>query len=157
MIRCATLRRLLRSIVFLPAVFAGQGQAQSQLSDEQLKQALVGFWTNADDSPNKYDALARSRNWHGPEEFSSDGTGRASLYKGEMCVGDPDVTEDYNWDVRQGVLVTHAATADSHDRILSVDQTRLILFSVEHQVTQYRVKTVRCQKSNLPGTPAPAN
>lgn len=149
MIRGETLRRLLRIIVFLPALVAGQGQAQSQLSDDQLKQALVGVWTNADDSPNKYDALAKSLNWHGLEQFSSDGTGRLSLYKGEMCVGAPDFTEDYTWDVRQGVLVQHAATHDSHDRILSVDKTRLILFSVEDQVTEYRAKTVGCQ-TNLP-------
>jgi hypothetical protein len=150
MIRGATLRLLITSTVFLPAAFANQGQAQSQLSDEQLKQALAGFWTNADDSPNKYDALARSLNWHGLEEFSSDGIGRGSLYKGAMCVGDPAVTEDYTWDVKQGVLVTHTATADSHDRILSVDHARLILFSIEHQVTEYRVKAVGCQKSALP-------
>jgi phage major head subunit gpT-like protein len=133
-------------IAIFSAMLAHSAFAADVRSDAELRQLLIGYWTAAPDSPNKYDAAAIAQNWHALEQYAADGTGRVLVYKGAMC-DTPDSSWKFAWKVVGGVVLSKRGKDVDHDKIIALNEKRAVLFSYEHKITEFRNRSAPCPLS----------
>jgi hypothetical protein len=144
---CLVTRRaiLIGSAVFT-AIVASSAFSANTPSDVELRRLLIGDWVIARDSPNKTDAWAIAHNFLVVERYAADGTGHVLMYTGTMC-SVPDSPRTFSWSVVGGMIVSKRGAKVIHDRVISLDAHKLVMFSIEHRTAEIRNRTVPCPVS----------
>jgi hypothetical protein len=133
---------LIGSTIFT-AVVASSAFSANTPSDAELRRLLIGDWIVARVSPNKLDAWAIAHNLLVVERYSADGTGHVLMYTGTMC-SVPNSPRTFFWNVVGGTIVSKSGAEIIHDRVISLDAHKLVMFSMEYKATEIRDRTVPC-------------
>jgi hypothetical protein len=115
-------------------------------TDTDLSKKLVGIWAVDGSHRNRIDERARASNLYVIEEFDPDGNGVAIAYRGANC-GEVVNETKFSWSVADATLLTSFNGTQYHDKITTLNDSNLVLFSVEQQISQARVKTDACHST----------
>jgi hypothetical protein len=117
--------------------------AADQPSDLDLSAGLVGVWTTSNDHLNALERKNIERGVFAVEQFYGGGSAKITVYLDKIC-GPVAAVSRFSWSIVDGVLITKSHSDIQHDKILSLEPDRLVLSSQEHQVFEYRFRTVAC-------------
>ena len=145
---CAYLARNLRTHItrkatVLALVFMVSGlttstvRANSKLTDDEIRQAILGSWVNPADSPD-------FRGEPGREVFRADGTYVYYLYTSREC---QTVLREVRvkWRIENGILTSIAPNGlVMRDEVIAIERGRMTLRSLEDHSVYFRDRSETC-------------
>lgn len=125
------------------AALPAQSKDSDKTTDAGLKAMMIGTWINPPDSADYEGVPSR-------EIYEADGTYLYYEYEDKACQKlSASVTS--RWYVWEGALFTQYEDRTLKDHIISLQPNKVVLRSVDDNVTYHRIKSTRCP-TELPAT-----